>query len=168
MAKLIILRGNSGSGKTSVARELQRRFGRSTLLISQDVVRREMLWARDGEGTQALPLLIQLLEYGREHCAVTILEGILNAQWYMPLFQRAVELYGSNIFAFYYDIPFEETLRRHSTKPNHLEFGAEEMRQWWKEKDYIGLIPETILTKEMGFSAVVNQICQTAGLAAEE
>lgn len=30
MGKLIILRGNSGSGKTTVARELQRIFGRNT------------------------------------------------------------------------------------------------------------------------------------------
>lgn len=43
MPKLIILRGNSGSGKTTVAKELQKRFGRNTMLISQDVVRRDML-----------------------------------------------------------------------------------------------------------------------------
>ena len=36
MGKLIILRGNSGSGKTTVARALQRKFGRNTLLLSQD------------------------------------------------------------------------------------------------------------------------------------
>ena len=39
MGKLIILRGNSGSGKTTIAKELQRRFGRNTMLISQDVIR---------------------------------------------------------------------------------------------------------------------------------
>lgn len=50
MGKLIILRGNSGSGKTTVARALQRKFGRNTLFLSQDTVRREMLWAHDGYG----------------------------------------------------------------------------------------------------------------------
>jgi len=43
MAKLIVLRGNSGSGKTTVAKGLQKKFGRNTMIISQDVVRREML-----------------------------------------------------------------------------------------------------------------------------
>lgn len=43
MPKLIILRGNSGSGKTTVAKELQKRFGRNTMMISQDAVRRDML-----------------------------------------------------------------------------------------------------------------------------
>lgn len=48
VAKLIILRGNSGSGKTATGKALQRKFGRGTMLISQDVVRREMLFVKDG------------------------------------------------------------------------------------------------------------------------
>ena len=64
MSALILLRGNSGSGKSSAAKILQKRIGRNTLLIPQDMVRREMLWARDGKDTAALPLLIELLRYG--------------------------------------------------------------------------------------------------------
>ena len=45
--KLIVLRGNSGSGKTSVARDLQEHYGRNTLLISQDMVRRELMKAKE-------------------------------------------------------------------------------------------------------------------------
>lgn len=49
---LILLRGNSGSGKTTVARALQRQRGRDQLaVISQDVVRREVLWANDRPAT---------------------------------------------------------------------------------------------------------------------
>ena len=44
MKKLVILRGNSGSGKTTVARALQRKIGFNTMLISQDEIRRNMLW----------------------------------------------------------------------------------------------------------------------------
>lgn len=40
MKKIIILRGNSGSGKTTIAKELQKQFGRNTMLISQDGIRR--------------------------------------------------------------------------------------------------------------------------------
>ena len=57
MKKLIVLRGNSGSGKTTTAKELQKRLGQNTMLISQDVIRREMLKVKDGENTEALPLL---------------------------------------------------------------------------------------------------------------
>ena len=53
MHKLIILRGNSGSGKTTVAKELQGLFGRNTMLISQDVVRRDMLGVKDDRNRKA-------------------------------------------------------------------------------------------------------------------
>ena len=99
MSKLIVLRGNSGSGKSSAAKALQRVLGRNTLIIAQDTVRREMLWARDGEDTPAIPLLIHLLRYGHEHHAVVILEGILYADWYRPLFEAAAALFGKDIYA---------------------------------------------------------------------
>ena len=54
MGKLIILRGNSGSGKTTVAKELQKKFGYNTMLISQDEIRRNILWVKDGIDTKAL------------------------------------------------------------------------------------------------------------------
>ena len=168
MAKLILLRGNSGSGKSFTARALQRRIGRNTLLIPQDTVRRDMLYARDGMDTAALPLLQALLAYGHAHCEVTILEGILNAQWYAPLFREAMRLYGSDIHAYYYDLSFEETLRRHATRAESGEFGAAEMRRWWKGKDYIGFLPETPLTAEMGPEETVERILRGAGIVTDD
>lgn len=158
MSKLIILRGNSGSGKSSVAKELQRQVGRNTLVLPQDTVRREMLWVKDGYDTSAIPLLISLLQYGHKNNEVVILEGILHSKWYRPLFEEAVKLFGTNIYAYYYDLPFEETLKRHETKEKRFEFGEKEMRQWWNEKDYIGFIPEKTISKELSLEAVVNMI----------
>lgn len=51
MRKLIILRGNSGSGKSTIAKELQHRLGQNTMIISQDEIRRNMLNVKDGEDT---------------------------------------------------------------------------------------------------------------------
>lgn len=116
MTKLIILRGNSGSGKTTIAKELQKLFGKNTMLISQDVIRREMLNVDDGENTKALPLLKELLKYGNEHNEIVILEGILRANWYNSLFELAIEFYNQNIYAYYFDMSFEETLKRHQTR----------------------------------------------------
>lgn len=86
------------------------------------------------------------------------MEGILHSKWYQPLFEAAVELFGKNIYAYYYDLPFDETLKRHAAKERRFEFGEAEMRGWWVEKDYIGFIPETLIGKEMSFDAVVNMI----------
>ncbi len=163
--KLIILRGNSGSGKTTVAKALQHKIGRNTLMIPQDLVRRDMLWAHDGQGTAALPLLMDLLQYGCTHSAVTILEGILYSKAYRPLFELAVSLYHSEIYAYYYDIPFEETLRRHETKPNHSDFGESDMRSWWKGKDYLDMIHETTITMDSSSDQTVEMILSDIGRA---
>lgn len=167
MSKLIIIRGNSGSGKTTVAKALQRKFGHNTMVISHDVVRRDMLWVRDGEGTKALPLLIHLLQYGRKNSEVVILEGILDAGVYRELFETAKKEFSSNIYAYYYDLPFEETLLRHQTKPNCHEFGEEDMRRWWNEKDFIGSIPEKALTKEISLEDAAELIYHEVTAAPE-
>ena len=160
MAGLIVIRGNSGRGKTSLAREVQRRLG--GLLISQDVVRREMLRAKDGPGTPALPLMQALLRYGAAHCERVILEGILDAGVYRPLFVLGRELFGDRICACYYDIPFEETLRRHQTKPNCADFGEAEMWRWWKPRDLSDVLDERILTTDVSLDAAAGRICDIA------
>lgn len=154
--KLIVLRGNSGSGKTTVAKALQEHFGRNTMLISQDMIRREVLKVTDGPDPKALPLLEELLRYGREHSEIVILEGILVADWYRPLFELAVELYGDNIFAYYFDIPFEETVKRHKTRPICNEFGEEVMKSWWVGKDYTPVFREESIFADMDKDSIVH------------
>lgn len=164
MHKLIILRGNSGSGKTSVAKALQIKFGPNTMLLSHDMIRMDMLHVWSTEGIiKSEPLMINLLKYGKANSEITIMEGILPADAYNRLFETAVEEYGQNIFAYYYDLPFEETLIRHSTKPNRNDFGEADMRRWWREKDYLPMISEKIISNDLSLedavSMIYNQVC---------
>ena len=158
MSKLVIIRGNSGSGKTTVAKGLQKKLGHGKMLISQDVVRREMLYVKDGEKPKVEELLFQLAMYGKNNCDVVILEGILNSKWYNNLFERLLKEFENNIFAYYFDIPFEETLERHKQKPNAHQFGEAEMREWWHEKDLLQCIPETLLGQELEKDEIVNMM----------
>lgn len=160
VTKLIILRGNSGSGKTATGKALQKKFGHGTMLISQDVVRREMLFVKDGPNTEASQLLNELVLYGKKHCNIIILEGILNSKWYKKLFENLIYEFTNQIFAYYFDIPFEETLNRHKQKPNAHEFGEKEMKSWWNEKDLLDIIPEVCLHKELSLNEIVDRIYQ--------
>lgn len=159
-SKLIILRGNSGSGKTTTARALQRKFGHGTMSISQDVVRREMLYVKDGPNPEVGDLLLELAQYGRNNCSIVILEGILNSTWYKPLFENLLELFRDEIYAYYFDIPFEDTLARHQQKPNAHEFGEKEMRGWWNERDLLRIIHEELLHRELSLNEIVDNIYQ--------
>ena len=91
-----------------------------------------------------------------------ILEGILNAEWYEPLFRQAEELFGKEIFAYYFDISFEETLIRH--KQRHISsFGEKQMRSWWKEKDYINFISETKFSSQTTLRQEIETIMKDIG-----
>lgn len=87
MHKLIILRGNSGSGKTSVAKALQEKFGPNTMLLSHDTIRMEILhvWGQEGI-LKSEPLMIELLKYGKAHSEITIMEGVLPAEAFCRFF----------------------------------------------------------------------------------
>src|SRR5687767_8580023 len=82
--KLIVIRGNSGSGKSAVAREVRRRYGRGCALIEQDYLRRIVLREHDGAQVAGLaPRLIATTARtalgGGYH---VVLEGILAADVY--------------------------------------------------------------------------------------
>ncbi len=157
--KLITIRGNSGSGKTVLATKLQEKFGPNTMLISHDMIRMKMLHVWGIEGIdKSIPLLINLLQYGKLHSEYTILEGILPFKEFESVFDVAITEFGANIFAYYYDLNFEESLQRHDTKPNKHDFGEADMRRWWKEKDYLCTISEKIFNKELSLDDAISTV----------
>jgi adenylylsulfate kinase-like enzyme len=160
MKRLIIIRGNSGSGKTTVSTELRHRLGRGTMLLSQDVIRRQVLRVKDHGKHPTLKLMAHMARFGWDNeCHTVIMEGILskrkNADGLMKLISEA-----DTVFVYYFDIPFEETLRRHAGKPNAHEFGEAEMREWWQEKDVLGVPGEQIMTADMSKNEIIRCIVE--------
>lgn len=89
----------------------------------------------------------------------------MYADWYRTLFVQAKELYRDNIYAYYFDIPFEETVRRHQMRDKRNEFGAEAMRKWWREKDYSDVLDERTIGLECDKDSIVNKIyCDVMGV----
>ena len=109
--KLIILRGNSGSGKTTIANALHQCLKEQSLLISQDVVRREMLRVKDETGNLSIALLKQLVAFGYQECQYVIVEGFFKSHLSF-LFQEIIHLFEGNVQVYYFDISFEETLKK--------------------------------------------------------
>lgn len=157
-SKLIIIRGNSGSGKTTTAKRLQNHFGHGTLLVSQDVVRREMLKVHDRDGNLSIDLIRQIAEYGKGKCEYVIVEGILNKGRYGEMLTNLIQFFNDNAYVYYFDLSFEETVKRHNTRSKKTEFGEEALRKWWTEKDYLGVSGETLLTDDLSEDDVYNII----------
>lgn len=157
-SRLIILRGNSGSGKTTIAKLLQKELGYGTMLVSQDVVRREILRVRDEESNPAIQLIYDLCIYGNLIGYTVILEGILSNKKYGTMIQNLINNFDGDKSMYYFDIPFEETVRRHANKSNSYEFGKKEMAEWWKDKDYLGVEGEKMIDENMTQEQIVNLI----------
>ena len=161
---LIILRGNSGCGKTSTARLLQRQLGYGTMLVSQDVVRREILRVKDSESNPASQLMYDLCMYGNNVGYTVILEGILSNKRYGAMLHQLLNDFQGEKLIYYFDISFEETMRRHATKPNAHEFGELEMRRWWKEKDYLDFENEFLIRNDTSQEDLINMILKTMSI----
>jgi predicted ABC-type ATPase len=170
-SKLIIIRGNSGSGKTTIAKEIRTRIGDglsdNTMLVQQDTLRREILRERDMlEKRSTIELIEIVVEFGRKQGRTVILEGIFSAKKYGAMLGALADKF-DDVHVYYFDLPFEETLIRHKSKSNAHEFGEKEMREWWNEKDYLGISGEKILDKNMSVDDVVRKIINDIGITSE-
>ena len=151
--RLIVLRGNSGSGKSTVAAALREAYGRGVAWVSQDLIRRTILKERDQPGGVNIGLIDQVTRYSLEHGYHVVLDGIFYADRYEPMLaDLARDHLGISRF-YYLDVSMAETLRRHATRPQAAEFGADDMRCWYRPRDLLGgirecLIPETSTLQE--------------------
>ncbi|WP_439876456.1 kinase [Bacillus mycoides] len=159
---LIILRGNSASGKTTIAKELQEHFGQGTLLVSQDVVRRDMLRVHDTMDNLSHDLLFEITKYGKEKCEIVILEGILNSRRYGAMLKELIYYFEGNAYTYYFNLSLEETIRRHNTREKRHEFGEDALRKWYNPHDTIEVNKETVFTDDFTqkdtFHTILNDI----------
>lgn len=157
--KLIILRGNSGSGKTSVATLLRERSsgGRKIAIIEQDYVRRFILKEKERDNGDNIDLIRQTVTFALSRGYHVILEGILYSERYKPMLLELLEENDEN-YVYYLDVSLEGTLKRHKTKPNAHEFGEKEMREWHRPLDILGLRNERVIGEHSAQEATVAKI----------
>lgn len=163
MPKLIVLRGNSGSGKSSVAKEIQTRVFPHPVLIEHDHIRRKLLKEREGADVINPELIYRIAKYAVENDRDVILEGILRIDSYKELFDKLIILFPDSYYFYYFHIPFEETVERHSTKVD-VDFGEEKMRLWYKEHDETGYRGEVIIPTTNLLEMTVQQVINETGL----
>src|SRR3954469_14927357 len=83
--KLIVIRGNSGSGKTSVAAAVRAAYGRGMAIVGQDNPRPQILREHDVPGGVNIGLIDTISRYSLSHGYHVLLEGILPAAHYAPM-----------------------------------------------------------------------------------
>lgn len=166
--RLIVLRGNSGSGKSSVAAEVRARCGRGIALVGQDYLRRIVLRERDLPGGANIGLIDTVARYALNHGFHVILDGILDSRRYAAMLDALRRDHRGTSHWYYLDVPFEETMRRHTSRPQADEFGHDEMRRWYRELDLLPGGIEQIIPASNSLDDTVRQVMGDAGLASSQ
>ena len=164
--RLIVIRGNSASGKTTAAREIRRRYGRGLAIVSQDVLRREIFRVKDEPHNPAIGLIDLTARYALDHGYHVLVEGIMPRATYDEMLTRLVNEHVGTSACFYYDLSFDETVTRHATKPQAAEYGPDLMATWYRESDLIPALNEHILHANIPLDAAVRAMMSAVDLLA--
>ncbi|MEU9174319.1 AAA family ATPase [Streptomyces sp. NPDC048420] len=164
--RLVILRGNSASGKSSVAAGLRERFGRGLALVGQDNLRRIVLRERDRPGAPNIGLIDLTARYALDAGYHVVVEGLLYADRYGEMLARLRADHRGPTHAYYLHVPFEQTLVRHATKPIANEVGEPQLRDWYRPLDLLTGAIETVIEADSTLEATIDRIMHDTGLAA--
>ncbi|MGZ9928432.1 AAA family ATPase [Streptomyces sp. NC-S4] len=166
--RLVVLRGNSASGKSSVAAGIRDRFGRGLALVGQDNMRRTVLGERDVPGAANIGLIDTVARYALRAGHHVVVEGILYADRYGDMLAGLLGDHRGVSRCYYLDIPFEETLSRHSSKGDaayRAQVTERELRDWYRERDLLPRGVETVIGADSTLCDTVERILHDTGLA---
>ncbi|ULR48064.1 kinase [Streptomyces deccanensis] len=163
--RLVVLRGNSASGKSSVAAGLRERFGRGLALVGQDNLRRTVLHEHDRPGAANIGLIDLTARYALDAGFHVVVEGILYADRYGDMLARLRADHRGPTHGYYLDVPFDETLVRHATKPIADVVDGARLRDWYRPRDLLPGGIETVIGADSTLAETVDRIMTEAGLA---
>ncbi|GLY27406.1 AAA family ATPase [Kineosporia sp. NBRC 101731] len=161
---LVVIRGNSGSGKSTIAKQLRLHAGRGWALVEQDFLRRIVLRERDSGPGLAPAFIEHNVRFLLHHGYHVILEGILFTGRYGEMLRTLASEHSGPTHFFYFDISFAETVRRHSTRPQAEEFTAEQMRDWYTHRDLLDTLNESVIGETSTEEETLTLIAQTVGI----
>ena len=160
---LILIRGNSAAGKTTVAANLQRAMGRGVANVGQDHFRRVVLREHDVPGGDNINFIDQTVR----HCLAipyhVIVEGIFHEPHYGTMLRDLIEEHRGPSHVFYLDVPFERTAERHQERGWSADVSVETLRSWFHEADLLGVPGEIVIDASRPSDDVLAEITDRIG-----
>lgn len=162
--RLVVLRGNSASGKSSVAVGVRQRFGRGLAIVGQDNLRRIVLRERDRPRAANIGLIDLTARYALDAGFHVVIEGILYADHYGDMLDRLRAEHRGPTHGYYLDVPFGETLARHASKPIADDVNESQLRDWYRTRDLLPGGTETVIGADSALHETIDRIMNDTGL----
>ncbi|MCL5016077.1 MAG: AAA family ATPase [Patescibacteria group bacterium] len=168
MTKLIIIRGPSAAGKSTVAKTLMSRTKRPTLLVDLDYYRFAFVNPPERDHNLEYELsgndIITALELGFD----VIFEGNFKAGENDPFLKKLFDAHKEENYLFYLDASLDETLKRHKTKtpysPTIPILSEDRVRELYQFASPIGRENEIIIPEYSTLEQTVDKIMEVAGI----
>jgi hypothetical protein len=93
-----------------------------------------------------------------------VVEGILYADRYGDMLGRLRADHRGGTHHYYLDVPFDETLARHATKPIADEVNETHLRDWYRPLDLLPDGVETVIGADSALAATIDRIMNDTGL----
>lgn len=154
MTKLIILKGPSASGKSTVAKLLKQSLESKVCLLDFDVFRDDFLGKQDGYYSTAAKMLMSAATIALGSGYDVIIDGFYRMEDYPDLLPELIAKHPEQNYLFYFDVSLETTIKRHSKREKSAQFGEKELREWYYKPKATGIydfehkIPEPLSPAE--------------------
>jgi adenylylsulfate kinase-like enzyme len=162
--KLIILRGPSGSGKSTIMAELKSQSQRKIATIEGDYFKRNILHnlseSKEVGAFMCKEVALLALQYGYD----VIMEGIFKMKHYDQTMRELLDAHQGDNYLYYFNIPLEETIRRHESRHKKADFGRAEMTKWYSSASPTGYDIEQIIGEHLTQEQIVQKILSDAGI----
>ncbi len=165
MKKLILVCGLSGSGKTTIAKELSKKL--NIACLHKDEIKEVLYDSMEGKtlkdskkfGVVSMNILFSLIEAKAKNGVDIIAEAPFTFEEDFDFFAKINRDNGTEIFSVICEIDEEERIKRIRGRRRHDSHHDEERQMEYKKVDYKKIIGEYIYIKtHLGVEDLVNNI----------
>jgi adenylate kinase family enzyme len=163
-SKLIVMRGPSGAGKSTVAKLIHSKVVNKTALIGQDYYRHVMFNNLHSDLEAPRYVMFAAVLAALEHGYDVILEGFMGMGKYKSYFDELLACHPKDNYFFYFDVTFEETVRRHRTRLKSEGLNESKMRELFLRCGPSQYPGETIIREDTTATQAALLITNSCGL----
>jgi len=164
--KLIIIRGPSAVGKSTVAKALMNITKRPTVLVDLDHYRFSFVNPPEKNHNLEYEMSASDVHIGLKKGFDVIFDGNFRAEERDPFLERLFNCHPNENYIFYLDASLPETLERHKTKTSP-RISISKMKEVYKFASPIGHKNEIVVPESSTLEQTIQTIVQVTGILKE-